>query len=225
MKSLAVLLVAVALVAPAVAQNTALQDYMKKHKSSLVASATKPILLHTGKPITADDKKQLLEKATKAYKNILPTAGVKVKIVNAPLPATYTLTPQTLYVKGIADVEAADPYDLDPGENRLSLGGTTGVLYIHVNTTPNTAYTLIFNVQALDNGGTYTLQNIGASADNNGAYPALYSENFPSGMKESNQYAAYTFTSNSNGFITISLYNANAGWNFKSCEVTANPIN
>jgi len=66
MKSLTALLVAAALILPAFAQNVALhpnpvlQDAQKRHTGPIAILAIKPILLHTGKPLTQNDKQLLL---------------------------------------------------------------------------------------------------------------------------------------------------------------------
>jgi len=68
MKMFTALLMAVALFSPAFSQKVTLSPGTHpRPKISIVAPATTPILLHTGKPITADEKKQLLTSAIKAY--------------------------------------------------------------------------------------------------------------------------------------------------------------
>ena len=121
MKALTALLVTVALVTPAFAQNPTLQDLLKKQKGSIVVSATKPVLLHTGKPITANDKKQLLSTVVKTYKTIPRLAGVKVTNTGAAqsAPTSATLTPQMMYTKGLVKAVAYTPAEASPGENLL----------------------------------------------------------------------------------------------------------
>src|SRR5271157_165989 len=78
MKNLAALLVTVALVSPAISQNapvhlnTALQETQKRHPGPYATPAFKPILLHTGKPITPNDKAQLVASALKMYAATMP---------------------------------------------------------------------------------------------------------------------------------------------------------
>jgi len=78
MKSLATLLVAVALAYPAFAQNAALhpnpalQEALKRHPGPYATPAFKPILLHTGKPITPNDKAQLVASALKMHAANMP---------------------------------------------------------------------------------------------------------------------------------------------------------
>jgi hypothetical protein len=66
MKMLTALLVTIALVSPAFAQQTAFQGTHPRPKPVIVAPASKPVLLHTGKPLTADQKKQLMTAMLKA---------------------------------------------------------------------------------------------------------------------------------------------------------------
>src|SRR5271157_3297694 len=78
MKNLAALLVTVALVSPAISQNapvhlnTALQETQKRHPGPYATPAFKPILLHTGKPITPNDKAQLVASALKMHAANMP---------------------------------------------------------------------------------------------------------------------------------------------------------
>ena len=65
MKKLAALLVAVALVSPAFAQKLTFQGTHPKPKLATVAPASRPVLLHTGRPITPDQKRQLMASVTK----------------------------------------------------------------------------------------------------------------------------------------------------------------
>jgi hypothetical protein len=100
MKKLAALLVAVALFSPAFAQKSTFQGTHPRPKAATVAPASKPVLLHTGKPITPDQKRQLMATVTKASAPRTPVGAAKVQnsILSA---AANVLTPDQLYMNGV----------------------------------------------------------------------------------------------------------------------------
>jgi len=220
MKALTALLVTVALVTPAFAQNPTLQDLLKKQKGSIVVSATKPVLLHTGKPITANDKKQLLSTVVKTYKTIPRLAGVKVTNTGAAqsAPTSATLTPQMMYTKGLVKAVAYTPAEASPGENMLMFySGYANSLFFDIDAIPNTAYMLSIQVFAGSSAPQFMVSNSLADGISHG------DETF-TGVFGNNEFA-YLVTSNSQGTIHVSLYSSNATWDFTSCEITATPIN
>jgi hypothetical protein len=219
MKKLTALLVAVALISPAFAQKLTFQGTHPRPKLAIVAPASKPVLLHTGKPITADEKKQLLTSATKAYAAQFPKAKFKMPVT---LPATPPmLTPDNMVLNGVGYGMAVLPTVVDYYNGYIAfnpgVSGSNNSLILFINVQPNTAYLIIPKVFSsstenpqitisafLGTGGTPTNQTFTGSMGNN--------------------EFAYAFTSNSSGYVQLDLWSPNSSWNFLSCEITATPM-
>jgi hypothetical protein len=222
MKTLAALLVAAALVAPAVAQNDVGKELQKKQKIATVAPAVKPILLHTGKPITQDDKKQLLASVIKAYAAKAQGGKSKTNAKGAASPAAtsvlltpkkmskadfvYTFANNVLYL-GYTDVG-------DVLQMGATSGGTLSDLSFVLLVNPNTAYTLTFTVAGNGAGtgnGTFKIVD--------GHYP----EQTVAGVKNESTEIAYAFVSDSSGTAVVSV-SSSQPWSFTSCEIVATPL-
>jgi hypothetical protein len=224
MKMLSALLVTVMLVAPAIAQKSVPQETYPKPKAHIVAPAIKPILLHTGKPITQADKKQFLTSAIKAYAAQVPTAGLKA--LNVTVPATPpVLTPDNMNLNRVAYGIASLPEVVDYSQGEIvfkpgSAGtfiGDSSSLYIYINVQPNTAYLVIpkltFTPYASNPQFTIT--------GDFGGPPATQTSSVSPGTNE----FVYAFISNSTGTVALQMFSSNDYWSFLSCEITATPMN
>ncbi len=224
MKMLAALLVAVALVSPAFAQKLTFQGTHPRPKVAVVAPASKPVLLHTGKPITPDQKKQLMESAIKAF-----AVNRTVQKIPAPASAT-TITPSQMYKKGVVDAIVYAPYFVGFGPDAGSNVGQAGITFYAENllkdspglgssldlvvyVQPNTVYVLKIQVNV---EVAYSQQSQLSIAPEAGATPP---QTFPlsSGLNE----FAYAFVSNSAGQINVVIRSPDAIWAFESCEITS----
>jgi hypothetical protein len=220
MKKLSALFVAVALFAPSFAQKVTLSPGTHpRPKATIVAPAITPILLHTGKPITADEKKQLLASAIKAYAAQVPKAKFKMPV---SLPTTPPLlTTDNMVLNGVGYGMANQPSVVDYYNGYIAfnpgVSGSYNSLILFINVQPNTAYLIIPKVFSpstenpqitisafLGTGGTPTNQTFTGSMGNN--------------------EFAYAFTSNSSGYVQLQIWSPNSFWNFLSCEITATPM-
>jgi hypothetical protein len=226
MKNFAILLVTVALIVPAFAQKLTFQGTHPKPKLATVAPASKPLLLHTGKPITPDQKRQLMATVTKGSAT-RPPMGI-AKVSNSVLSAELSmLTPDQLYVNG-AYIDAfgarIDQYD---GVLAFQPTGTTSItssLVLNVTVKANTAYTLLMKVSV--SGATLLPPNnpgpeitISTYQGSNSSVGINAPQTFNANMGE-NEFA-YSFVSNSAGNLPITIYGPNSYWSFLSCEITS----
>lgn len=225
MKKLASLLVAVALLMPAFAQNAAFQGTHPKPKQAIVAPSITPILLHTGKPLTVDEKKQFLASVIKAYSIKVPAKNSKgwtAAASNAPT----VLTPDNMNVNGVAygvmqlpmEVNYADGFISFLPKSSVSYQGTTSYLYIGITVQPNTAYMVIPKV-FLPSSGAQNPQFTLTGAFGGPPPPQTFTGNL--GINE----FAYAFVSNSSGAVAVAMFSPNGAWQFLSCEIIATPLN
>jgi len=133
MKKFSALLVAFALVAPAFAQKTSFQGTHPIPRASVKAPVSKPILLHTGKPFTAVEKKQLLASVIKA--NPLKTHVVKIynPIASPSANTTILLTPDNMNQNGVAYALLSKPDSVDYGNGNILLDPYTSSIGIIFN--------------------------------------------------------------------------------------------
>jgi hypothetical protein len=230
MKSLAALFVTVALVVPAFAQEAALNGMQMHRKIPTTAPAFKPIILHTGKPITQNDKVQLISNATKTYTAKMPAAKnhMSGSVAASFLTPSATITPQQLFKPGFVETMLKQPdfVDLTTSDIEFSHGMWTGgashaiAFYITVNA--NTTYLAIFKVKSSTNDPKFqinsepTSPNISVSNQNN-----VQTINGNSGENE----FAYVFIPTGSGSVEVDMLSPNANWQFESCEITATPMN
>jgi hypothetical protein len=131
MKKLLALLAAVALVSPAFTQKAAFQGTHPRPKPPIVAPAITPILLHTGKPITLDQKQQLMVSAIKSF-------AVNRTVQKPPAPASAsTITPNQMYKKGVVDAIAYAPYFVGFGPDAGSNIGQASITFYAENLLKN----------------------------------------------------------------------------------------
>ena len=221
MKMLAALLVAVTFFVPALAQKPAFQGIHPRPKLATVAPASKPVLLHTGKPITPDQKRQLMATVAKGTSTRPPMGSAKVS--NSVLSSELNLlTPDQLYVNGAYIF--AQGARIDQFDGILSFPpGPDGFMVLNVTVKANTAYTLLMKVSI--DGVTLVLPNTPSEitiSTYSGLNPgtglnAPQTFNAPMGENE----FAYSFVSNSAGNLPITIYSPNAFWSFESCEITS----
>ncbi|MGA3262885.1 MAG: hypothetical protein ABSC47_02440 [Terracidiphilus sp.] len=223
MKSFTALLVAVALVCPAFAQNVALQqkaalqEIQKRLKGPVVSPAFKPILLHTGKPITQNDKAQLVASAVKMYAATMPAQKPwqKSNIKATDTEPTVTqaiITPSQMFQGDLVIAEASMPIFVSPGTNSLKfVPDETSALDIFFAAKPNMSYILTFKVNSQSPNPQFRVGGNGSLEISNGS-------------AGSNEFAI-ALVSNITGTIDVNLFSHNAYWNFESCEITGTPIN
>jgi len=210
MKMLTALLVAVALISHAFAQKMTVPP-PQKIKLHPMAPAAKPLLLHTAKPLTQNDKNQLLASAIKAYAAKLPAGAMMPQMNLAPKNAI-TLTPSHFSQDNVHLV-LYNPAYVDIANDMFQFSNSpTSSLMLVVNAQPNTAYYFAFKVSPVTGGNTYTIYT--------GDYLApQFSENFTG--SQGNDEFAFAVVSNSSGTLLVSIYSADTEWNFINCEVTS----
>jgi len=221
MNKLAALLVAVALISPAFAQKLTFQGTHPRPKLATVAPASKPVLLHTGRPITPDQKRQLMASVAKGASTRPPVGAAKVS--NSVLSAELNLlTPDQLYVNG-AYIDA-NGARVDQFDGILSFPpGPGGSMVLNVTVKANTAYTLLMRVSI--DGVTLVSPNT-PSGITISTYSGLKSvgglnapQTFNTPMGE-NEFA-YSFVANSAGNLPITISSPDLFWSFESCEITS----
>jgi hypothetical protein len=217
MKVLTALLVAAALVAPAVAQNPVQQEIQKNHKGKVVTPAVKPVLLHTGKPITQQDKEQLRAAIVKTFKSKTPVNKGKTQQAAAPQPTLVKVSPSELFSSGVYTEMNQPDYVNISSDQIIFSPGESSSLDIAINVNANTTYILNFKVDSMAVTPQFTILPTLPSGAVNGA------ETF-TGIHRNNEFA-YALVSDSTGVINVTLYSSNAYWDFKSCEITATPVN
>jgi hypothetical protein len=222
MKIFTALLLAAALVSPAFAQKPTFQGIHPRPIAVTVAPASKPILLHTGKPITPDQKRQLMATVAKGA-STRPLMGA-AKVSNSVLSAELNLlTPDQLYVNG-AYIDATGVRRFDQFDGILSFPpGPTSSIIINVTVKANTAYTLLMKVSI--DGVTLVSPNTPSGitistysgSRSVGGLNAPQTFNTPIGENE----FAYSFIANSAGNLPITIYSPDLFWSFESCEITS----
>lgn len=222
MKTLAALLVAVAFIPSVLAQNAALQEVQNNRKGPVVVPATKPILLHTGRPITQNDKNQLLASVMKthALKSPGPKGTMKTQQVAAPAATTVTITPSQMFQIGFVATELIAPTYVNPELNEFMFApGESSYLRIDIQVKANTTYVLTFKANSLSPNPNFTLWAATSTpGEENNA------ESFV-GVAGPNNEFAYAFVSNSTGVMSVNVNSSNANWVFTSCEISAIPVN
>jgi len=215
MKMIAALLVAVALASPAFAQKPAFQGTHPRPKLATVAPASKPVLLHTGKPITPDQKRQLV---TTVVRSSAPKGSSgTTKVMDFTQSPTIVLTPDQMSQNG-AYTMAYSPTVVNTMGGLFAFSpGSGSNLVFHVIVAKNTAYTLVIKV------GVGSMQNpqftiyTGTDVNPGVVQNAPVTFNATTGDNE----FAYAFTSNSVGEIPVAIYSPNSDWWFESCEITS----
>ncbi len=222
MKTLPALLVAVALISPAFAQNTALQEIQKHLKGPVVSPAFKPILLHTGKPITQSDKAQLQVSAAKTYAAKAPAmkARMRTQQTAPPAPMQAIITPsQWSSQNGLVLLAATAPGWVSPSVNMLQFNSDkSSYLTIVFVVEANMTYTFTWKVNDFSSNPQFTILT-GLPGDSS----VSNSETF-TGSDISSEFA-YALVASHGGVITVSLYSPNTIWEFESCEIIGTPIN
>ncbi|MGD0294887.1 MAG: hypothetical protein ABSB30_13635 [Terracidiphilus sp.] len=209
MKQLAAVLVAVAFCVPAIAQNTTPQESHPLSNLHIVAPAAKPLLLHTGKPLTLSDKKQFLAA-------ILKTSPEGSKTLS-PSADTITLTPGHIS-QGIAYLVMEYPKLVDiPNNEVLFSNVTASKLDFILNAQPNTAYLLAMQVNA--QAAAFTIPHFTVSTGSSISGSHTNSE-IVAGSKGDNEFA-YGVVSNSEGKIVVTIYSTDTLWSFLTCEITS----
>ena len=221
MKTLPALLVAVALISPAFAQNTALQEIQKHLKGPVVSPAFKPILLHTGKPITQSDKAQLQVSAAKTYAAKAPAmkARMRTQQTAPPAPMQAIITPAQMFQGDLVIASADRPESINPGFNELRFfPNVSSFLDIFFAAKANMTYTLSFKVSAPFSNPQYTISS------GSPQQVTLSSTQTFTGTDGSSEFAI-ALVSNNAGTIEVGLFSTNAMWDFESCEIIGTPIN
>jgi hypothetical protein len=225
MKMITALLVAVALLSPAFSQKVTFQGTHPRPKPQFVAPAITPILLHTGKPITQNDKQQLLASAIKAYSAKAPAKNFKGWTAAASSAPT-VLTPDNMNVNGVAYGVAQLPLEVNHGDSTISFlpksafayQGNVSSLYFGITVQANTAYMIIPKVFFTSNdvpNPQFTLL---------GAFGGPPPAQTYTGNMGSNEFA-YAFVSSNAGAVAVEMFSPNSAWMFLSCEIIATPLN
>ncbi len=228
MKTLPALLVAVALISPAFSQNavsdrnTALQEIQKRLKGPVVIPAFKPILLHTGKPITQNDKAQLMVSAAKISAANMPAQKWQksnIKATETPTVTNAIITPAQMFQGDLVIASADRPESINPGFNELRFfPNVSSFLDIFFAAKANMTYTLSFKVSAPFSNPQYTISS------GSPQQVTLSSTQTFTGTDGSSEFAI-ALVSNNAGTIEVGLFSTNAMWDFESCEIIGTPIN
>jgi len=228
MKKFAALLVAFALVSPAYAQKlnpafapkTTFQGTHPRPKVATVSPASKPVLLHTGKPITQDQKQQLMLSVTRATAPKIPAGAMRVQ--TPILAAANLLTPDQLYLNGVyIDALGARVNQFD-GVLSFTPGGAS-YLILNITVKPSTAYTILMKVNI--DGYVITSPNIpgGINISTSSALNQGTGVNAPQTFNTSkgeNEFA-YSFVANSAGNLQVYINSTDSFWSFESCEISS----
>jgi hypothetical protein len=224
MKALTALFVTVALISPAFSQNVAfqrkaaLQEIRKRHPGPYATPAIKPILLHTGKPITPNDKAQLVTSAKKIYAATMPAQKPwqqsNIKATDTTPTVTHAIiTPSQMFQGDLVFGEAYSPIFMSPGKNEVQFSyGEPSELVVTFTAKANMIYTLNFKVTAVTDNQQFTIGDYGDNV-----------ESF-TGSGMSNEFV-YALIAKSTGSLMVELFSSNAEWQFNSCEITGTPIN
>jgi hypothetical protein len=220
MKNLVALVVGFAIAAPALAQNLESMQMQRNRVRQTVVPAVKPILLHTGRPITPEQKRELQISAAKSYGARLPGANPRMtpQVNSAPAARTVTLSWPSMFQNGFVDTEWNNPSYVNPELSQITFGPNQSsyIDFIFV-ATANTTYTMTFKVNAFSQNPQYTI------------LPSLPPGNGPNGTETftgntGNDEFSYSFVANASGILIVTLYSSNAYWVFDSCEIIATPI-
>jgi hypothetical protein len=211
MKKVTALLVAVALVSPAFAQKITFQGTHPRPKPVIVAPASKPVLLHTGKPLTLDQKKQLVAAVYKASLPKSSSGNTQVKDLTQSAGTT-VLTAEQTFMNG-ASMEADSPDQVNEYVGFLTFWpGDAHKLIIFVPVNQNTIYTLAIRVQVSSGQNPQmTIVSQGNSVMNSETVNLSVGEN----------EFAYAYATNSTGSSMVTLSSPNSYWSFESCEITS----
>jgi len=208
MKKFAVLLVAITFSVPAVAQKTTPQFNRAKSNLHFVAPAAKPLLLHTGKPLTQTEKNQFLAALIKTA-----PAGTSKPQMNSTQPSAILLSPSQISQGGAWFVMENPGYvDVPHSEFQFNNSASSNMTFI-VSAQPNTAYLLAIKVNAVWANPQFTIytgQPYGGAITN--------TETF-AGVQGSNEFA-YGVVSNSAGYIEVTIYSSSL-WSFTNSEITS----
>ena len=220
MNKLFALLATVALVSPALSQKPAFQGTHPKPKIATVSPASKPVLLYTGKPITQDQKQQIMLNLTKASTPKMPAGAMKVQ--HPPLAASNLLTPDQLYINGAyIDTRGAR---IDQFDGVLSFSpGDLSFLTFNITVKPNTAYTLVIKVnidgQIIVSPNTPRGLIISTSSIAHQGSGVNAPQTFNTSMGE-NEFA-YSFVANSAGNLQVYINSNDSFWALESCEISS----
>ena len=212
MTKLPALLAAALLCVPVLAQNPPFQGTHPKPRPTAAALAGRPILIHPAGPVTAAQKLDLIQSTIKA-------SGMKSRFkVTTTTPAPVTVTPDQLYIPGVLDTMARDPWGVDflSGNVCFNAGSQSNMTF-YVTVQPNTAYVLAIKI--FDANTPAPQFTIGTGFNQSSAQNL---ETF-TGTQGTDEIA-YGFVSNSAGQIGVNIYSSNAGWGFLSAELTASPM-
>jgi hypothetical protein len=211
MKKLSALLVAVALFTPAFVQVAKPQVIEKKPAPAVQHMTVKPLLLHTGKPLTAQEKLQQLASLTKKSPQV-------IKVSTTP-----TITPGNMYISGVVMPRAMGPFvvDFNSGGVLQFNPGSASNLILYIEAQPNTAYMLAITVSSTAANPQYTAE----TGVMNMTIPGLNTvpETF-TGSKGTTEFA-YAFISSGSTSIPVTIYSPNAMWSFVKCEITSASTN
>jgi hypothetical protein len=227
MKMLTALLVTIALVSPAFAQKVALNGMQLHRKTPTTVPAFKPIILHTGKPITQNDKVQLYSAATKTYTLKTPKAENRMnsQVATSYLNPSATITPLQLFKPGFVETNLIGPENVEMSESYINFlpgSAAASLMNFYINVNANTTYLLTFKINTPSNNNPQ--MQINASPAYNGA-PSVGTGVQNVELTQGENQFAYAFIPSGSGIIEISLLSQNAYWQFESCEITGTPMN
>ncbi len=212
MKKLSALFVAVALFTPAFVQHANGQANARKPEPTLQKVTVKPLLLHTGKPLTAQEKVQQLASLTKKSPQL-------IKVSTTP-----TITPGSMYIPGVVMPRAISPFvvDFNSGGILQFNPGSASNLILYIEAQPNTAYMLAITVNSTAASPQYTAETgvINMTIPGLNTVPETFT-----GSKGNTEFAYAFISSGSTSTIPVTIFSPNTMWSFVKCEITSTPMN
>jgi hypothetical protein len=221
MKKIVVLLVAFAFAGLACAETPKAVSHAKP-RPPLVLPAEKPVLLHTGKPITAEDKKHVVEEVEKAHSAKNTTKKTTSKTA-APqtTPAPNTLTPTLMFINNVGDAVGYGIAEFDAYDGAALFNtGLSGSMQIYVDVNPNTIYTMVFKVYTYGPN-----QKFNVTPEPPKTYPEPTNANtqiLTTTGPNDNEFV-YSFISDSTGQSMIML-TSQTPWEWNSVEISSTPL-
>ncbi len=220
MKKFAVMSLAISLATTVLAQQPKFQGTHPLPKLPLVNSVTPPAVLHTGRPLTTDEKLQFLATAARTAAARKRTPAVK----SSPAAPT-TITPDQMSIPLVIWAEGYNIGEANWGEGAIYFNsGPSSYLNFNLYVKPDTAYIVTMKVST---GGTPAPMSVftsiwGPTGANAGVQSIPVS---PVGDIDAYNDFAYSFTigDNTSGIYQFGIFCPTAGWTFLSAEVTSVP--
>jgi hypothetical protein len=217
MRNFAVLLGCSALLAPAFAQTVA-SPVTNRPKVATVSPAAKPVLLYTGKPITAEEKDKLLTSTFQAYLAGAPEARSHHLNRNQAPPPTL-VTVDKMFWDGIVDTLSRSPRLVDIGAGQLLFDeGPSSSLTFNVFAKKDSAYVIGIGLLTVETGRHIVI------CVGNDLFTCQNPETFQTAAGTDVIHFVYAFIADKTGEVPVAIYSPDTRWQFLSAELTPTPF-